>query len=177
MSPLVTRASHSPLTGPFRPWRHLLIWGIWEIWDGQRWSALGKGRPLLPYASLADPYVTYRDVGEPPVLSGRPSNTTIVIAERHTGNFTLLQIRPDDSGRYQTELVISREGCTLLMQFTPPQSTPVSLWAPFAFLEPGREMVPLTLQPVSNITSEPRLVLHGKAPIQGGRVTRIIRHW
>ena len=27
-------------------------------------------------------------------------------------------------------------------------------------------MVPLTLQPVSNITSEPRLVLHGKAPIR-----------
>ena len=56
------------------------------------------------------------------------------------------------------------------MQFSVPNQPPVSLWAPFAFLEPGREMVPLTLQPVSNITSEPRLVLRGKAPIRGGRV-------
>jgi hypothetical protein len=39
-----------------------------------------------------------------------------------------------------------------------------------AFLEPGRETVPLTLQPVAHITGEPRLVLRGEAPIRGGRV-------
>ena len=143
---------------------------VWEIWDGQRWSALGKGRPL-PLQACLDPYVVYREVGESPVLSGRvPRNTTIVIEERHTGNFTD-QIRPDDSGRYQTEAASISHGLhALLMQFSVPNQPPVSLWAPFAFLEPGREMVPLTLQPVPNITSESRLILRGKAPIRGGRV-------
>ncbi len=131
---------------------------IWEVWDGQRWVTLGKGKSLLA-ASLLEPYVTHQEAGTLLVFSGQaPLNTQITIEERHTGDLKL-PLEPNRSGRYRTELDGVKAGLhTFLVHFEVPNRPPMRLWAPFALLEPGQETVPLTVQPVATVTGDRSVV-------------------